>query len=135
MGAVITLQSLGSFLIYFVGALVAQAVFVFLYIAVTPYHEPTLIRQGNAAAALSLGGAVLGFTLPLASAVIHSVSPVDMLVWSAVALVVQLAVFRLAEFCLSGIGKHIEEGNIAAGLTMAAAALAIGVINAASMSY
>lgn len=135
MGILVSLQSLGSFLIYFVAALVAQGVFVALYIAVTPYHEPTLIRQGNAAAALSLGGAVLGFTLPLASAIIHSVSPLDMVVWSVVALVVQLAVFRLAEFVLSGIGKHIEEGNVAAGLTMATAALAIGVINAASMSY
>lgn len=135
MGAVISLQSLGSFLVYFVSALVAQAVFVALYIAVTPYHEPTLIRRGNVAASISLGGAVLGFTLPLASAVIHSVSPVDMIVWSVVALVVQLAVFRLAEFALSGIGRHIEEGNVAAGLIMATAALAIGIINAASMSY
>jgi putative membrane protein len=135
MGAVISLQGLGSFLIYFVSALVAQAVFVALYIAVTPYHEPTLIRRGNVAAAISLGGAVLGFTLPLASAVINSVSPVDMIVWSVVALVVQLAVFRLAELVLSGIGSHIEEGNVAAGLTMATAALAIGIINAASMSY
>lgn len=135
MGAVISLQGLGSFLIYFVSALVAQAVFVALYIAVTPYHEPTLIRKGNVAAAISLGGAVLGFTLPLASAVINSVSPADMIVWSVVALVVQLAVFRLAELVLNGIGSHIEEGNVAAGVTMAIAALAIGIINAASMSY
>jgi putative membrane protein len=135
MAAMMSLQGLGSFVIYFVAALIAQAVFVVLYIAVTPYHEPTLIRQGNVAASLSLGGAVLGFTLPLASAIIHSVSPLDMVVWSVVALVVQLAVFRLAEFALSGIGRHIEEGNVAAGITMATAALAIGVINAASMSY
>jgi putative membrane protein len=135
MSILMSLETLGSFLGYFAAALVAQALFVAAYMGVTSHHEFRLIRQGNVAAAISLAGAVLGFTLPLASAVIHSLSLLDMAVWSAVALVVQLAVFRLVDFLLRDISRHIDEGNIAAGVTLAAAALAIGAVNAASMSY
>jgi len=135
MSILLPLETLGSFLGYFAAALIAQGVFVAAYMAVTSHHEVTLIRRGNVAAAISLAGAVLGFTLPLASAIIHSVSLLDMAVWSVVALVVQLAVFRLVDFLLRGISRHIDEGNIAAGITLAAAALGIGAVNAASMSY
>lgn len=135
MGVMLSLQGIGSFLIYFAAAVVAEAVFIILYMAVTPHHEAALIRAGNTAAAVSLGGAVLGFTLPLASAIANSVSLLDMAVWSAVALVVQLSVFLLASLFLRGLSRRIEEGNLAAGVTLAVGSLAIGVLNAASMTY
>jgi putative membrane protein len=135
MSIMISLQTIGSFLIYFGVALVAEAAFVVLYMAVTPHREAILIKQGNVAAAISLGGAVLGFTLPLASVIVHSVSLLDMAVWSAVALVVQLAVYRLADFLLREVSRHIEGGNVAAATTLAVASIAIGMINAASMTY
>jgi len=135
MSIVLSLQTLGSFLLYFAAALVAQGLFLTLYMAVTTHKEFALIRQGNTAAAISLAGAGLGFSLPLASAVVHSVSPLDMAVWSVIALVVQLLVFRAVDFAIRGISSHIEEGNIAAAITLAAASLVIGMINAASMSY
>ena len=100
MDIMLSLQGLGSFLLYFAAGIAAEAIFVALYIAVTPHREPTLIKAGNTAAAVSLGGAVLGFTLPLASAIANSVAIVDMAVWSGVALVVQLSVFLLASLLL-----------------------------------
>lgn len=130
-----SLQPIGLFLLYFGVALVFEAVFVALYMAVTPHHEGTLIEQGNTAAAISLGGAVLGFTLPLGSAIVHSVSLLDMAIWSAVALLVQLAVYLLVNFLLRGVSRRIEEGNVAAATILAVASLAIGMINAASMTY
>lgn len=130
-----TFQSIGLFLVYFGVALAFEAVFIALYMAVTPHHEVTLIKRGNAAAAISLGGAILGFTLPLSSVIIHSVSLLDMTGWSAVALLIQLAVYRLVDFLLREISSHIEEGNIAAATILAVASLTIGMINAASMTY
>ena len=135
MDIMLSLQSLGSFLLYFAAGIAAEAIFVALYIAVTPHREPTLIKAGNTAAAVSLGGAVLGFTLPLASAIANSVAIVDMAVWSGVALVVQLGVFLLASLLLRGLSRRIEESDLAAGITLAVAALAIGIVNAASMTY
>jgi putative membrane protein len=128
-------EPIGLFLLYFGVALAFEAAFIGLYMAVTPHHEAALINRGNTAAAISLGGAVLGFTLPLASVIIHSVSLVDMAVWSVIALLVQLGVYLLVNFLLRGISSHIEEGNAAAAGTLAAASLAIGMINAASMTY
>lgn len=131
----ITWDSLGSFLVYFGVALGAEAIFIALYMLVTPHHEAKLIRQGNVAASISLGGAVIGFTLPLVSVIIGSVSLIDMVIWSAIALVVQIAVFMVTSLLLRGLSSRIESGNIAAGVTLASASLAIGAINAASMSY
>jgi putative membrane protein len=135
MGIAMSLETFGSFLIYFAAALAAVAVFVVLYMAVTSHHEAALIRQGNTAAAISFAGALLGFTLPLASAIIHSVSLLDMLVWSTIALVVQLAVFLVVDRLLRQISRLIEQGNLAAGTTLAAVSVAIGIVNAASMTY
>ncbi len=130
-----SLQGFGGFAIYLAAAIAAEVVFVILYMAVTPHREVTLIKAGNAAAAVSLGGAVLGFTLPLASAIAHSVSLLDMAVWSAVALGVQLALFLLATVVLRALSRHIEDGNLAAGITLAAASITIGLLNAACMTY
>ena len=135
MTIMMSLQTVGNFLLYFGLALVIEAIFAILYMAVTTHHEAALIRKGNTAAAISFGGALLGFTLPLASAIIHSVSLLDMAVWSVIALVVQLAVFKVVDFLLRRISHHIEEGNVAAGITLASVSLAIGMVNAASMTY
>ncbi len=136
MGIVMSLQTIGSFLLYFGAALAAVAVFIVAYMAVTSHHETALIKQGNTAAAISFAGALLGFTLPLASTVINAVSLLDMLVWSAIALVVQLAVFLVVDLLLlRQVSRHNEEGNVAAGSTLGAAPLANGANNAASMTY
>ncbi|HEX5261891.1 MAG TPA: DUF350 domain-containing protein, partial [Phenylobacterium sp.] len=39
-----------------------------LYIMLTPQKEVALVREGNVAAAVSLGGILLGLAIPLASA-------------------------------------------------------------------
>jgi putative membrane protein len=131
----ITWGSLGEFLVYFGVALGAELIFVALYLAITPHREIRLIRDGNVAAATSLVGAVIGFTLPLASVIIHSVSLLDMVIWSAVALVVQVAVFFCVAVLLRGLSRRIEAGNSAAGILVAGVSVAIGIVNAASMSY
>lgn len=135
MDIMLSLQGLGNFLAYFAITLVAEAVFVWLYMLVTPHHEAALIKNGNTAAAVSLGGAVIGFTLPLGSAVIGSISLLDMAIWASIALVVQVIVFLIASRILRGLSARIESGDMAAGITLAAASIAIGILNAASMTY
>ena len=73
-----------------------------------------MIKARNAAAAVSLSGAVLGFTLPLAHAIAQSVSLLDMAVWSAIALVVQLALFLLATVVLRELSRHIKDTSACA---------------------
>jgi len=106
-----------------------------IYVHVTPYREITLIREGNLAAALSLSGALLGFIVPLASAVTHSVGLVDMALWGVVALVVQLAGYFVARAMLPALTRDIPSGNLAAGLSLGALSLGVGILNAACMTY
>ena len=121
-------------LAYFAIAIVAVAVFVAVYVTVTPHHEFRLIREGNTAAAISLGGAILGYTVPLAKAVSQSESIADMLLWSGVALVAQLGAYGVTRLVLPQLSSHVDEGRTASGVFLAATAVAIGLLNAAAMT-
>ena len=86
-------------------------------------------------AALAFGGALIGFALPLASAITHSMSLIDCALWGAVALVVQALTFVLLRVVVSDLPKRIEQGELASATLVAASAIAVGLINSACMSY
>ncbi len=130
-----SLAGLPAFLSYFATASVLFALFLLSYIIITPYREIALIRQGNSAAAASLSGAMLGFVLPLASAIAHSVSLLDMVVWGVIALVVQLLVFLASRLLVPELARDIPAGKVAAGGVFGGLSLAAGIINAACMTY
>lgn len=124
-----------DFLIYFGMSLVLLALFLAIYVRLTPYREFALIRDGNMAAAYSLSGSMLGFIIPLASAVEHSVNPVDMAVWGVIALVIQLFAFLATRLLLPNLVADIPAGKEAQGFFLGALSLGVGIINAASMTY
>ena len=129
------LTGLPAFVVYFAIGVALVLLFVAIYVRITPHAEFRLIRGGNTAAAASLGGALIGFALPLSSVIENSVSLLDMVLWSGIALVVQLAGFALARLAVRDISRQIEEGKLAAGLFLGAVAIAIGLLNAASITY
>jgi len=129
-----SLHGIGPHFVYFALALVVATLFVAIYIRITPYREFALIRQGNAAAAISLGGALLGFSLPLAKAVAQSANVLDMLIWAGVALVAQPIAFIVARAVLKDMTSNIEEGKPAAAIFLAAVSISIGLLNSAAMT-
>lgn len=129
-----TLTGIVAHLAYFATAILTVVVFVAIYVMVTPHHEFRLIRQGNAAAAISLGGAILGYTVPLAKAVSQSTGIFDMLLWSGVALVAQLVAYGITRLTLPQLSSDVNEGKTASGIFLAAIAVAIGLLNAAAMT-
>ena len=124
-----------DFLVYLAVGLVLLAVYVAIYIRVTPYREIAPIRAGNMAAAYSLSGAVIGFVIPLASAIEHSVGLADMAIWGLIAMVVQLAAFVAVRITIPTITRDIPAGQAAHGFFLGAVAIAVGMLNAACMSY
>ncbi|MBX3454965.1 DUF350 domain-containing protein [Ferrovibrio sp.] len=124
-----------DFLLYFVCAVTMLMVFLIVYTRLTPQHEWKLIREGNGAAAISLGAAMVGFCLPLASAISNSQSLLDMLVWGGVALVVQWGAFLAARMLFPGLPKRIEADDKSAGAIAASVSLSIGILNAACLTY
>ena len=129
-----SISGLDDFLLYFVPALAIFALFVFIYVHITPYREIRLIRDGNVAAAASLSGTMLGFVIPLASAIGNSVSLVDMLIWAGIALVIQLLAFLAARALFPAIATDIPAGKLAPAIFVGVLSLAVGILNAACMT-
>ena len=77
-----SLAGLPAFLVYFCTALVAVVAYLFVYTRVTPHDEFQLIRDNDPAAAIALGLSLLGFVLPVVSAIAHSANVWDCLIWS-----------------------------------------------------
>ncbi len=124
-----------DFLVYLALSLALLAMFVAIYVRVTPHREIALIRAGNLGAAFSLSGALLGFIVPLASAVQHSVSLVDLAIWGLIALVVQIGAFVAVKVSIPTLTEDIAAGNSAQGFFLGALSLGVGLLNAACMTY
>jgi putative membrane protein len=129
------LAGLPAFLAYFGIAVLLLAAFAYLYTHATPYKEWQLIKANNPAAAVAYGGSILGFVLPLHSAISNSVNLIDCVLWGIVALVVQIATFFIVRLLIRDLPARIERGEIASGIFVAALSMAVGVLNAASMTY
>ena len=131
----VSIRGIDEFLIYLVASLVLLALFIAIYIWITPYRELALIREGNAAAAASLSGTVLGFSIPLAHAIAQSLNLAEMALWGVIALVVQLLVFFAMTRLTPGIVRDIPAGKLAPGILLGTLSLATGILNAACMTY
>ena len=105
-----------------------------LYVLLTPHKEIALIREGNAAAAVSLSGVLLGLALPLAVSLRASANLIDIGLWGAATVIVQLLVFRLVDMVLRGLPGRIQEGEMAAAALLVGAKLSTAVVVAAAVA-
>ena len=130
-----SLKNLPYFLSYFATSVVLLAVFLVIYPRITRHDEWALLKKGNTAAAVSLAGATLGFALPLASVIAHSAGFGDLLVWAAVAMVVQLLSYFLLIAVQRDMTGAIERGEMAPAVMLGAGGVVMGVLNAACLTY
>ena len=135
MDAVTYLAGLPAFLSYFGIAIALLLAFAFIYAWATPHHEFALIRENKPAASIAFGGSLIGFVLPLHSAISNSVSLLDCLLWGLVALLVQLLTFLALRLFIRDLPQRIARDEIASGIFSASAAVAVGVLNAACMTW
>ena len=123
MGAIV------NFLLYLSLSLGMLVAFTLLYTRVTPYDEVADIHAGKLAPALSLAGAMLGFTFPLLVASFTHTDLVGFLAWSVISCITQLGVFWGLYRVLPNV---IETNNVAGATCYATASVCAGLINAAS---
>ena len=128
------LDQLVSYIAHLTASLVLLMLFVGIYARITPMNEFALIRSGNIAAICSLAGAVFGFSLTLASSLTNNDSIEKFLMWSALAMVVQVLTFGVLHRCLSGAVEKIESNNVAMGALVGGGSLVMGLVNAACLS-
>ena len=105
-----------------------------LYALLTPYKEIALIREGNAAAAVALGGVLIGLAMPLAASLSASNSVMEIIVWGAATLILQLLVFRIIDFLLTGLPQRIQEREVSAAVLLVSAKLASAIVLAAAVA-
>jgi len=121
------------FLAYFGTSILYSVVFLVLYTMITPHKEFTLIKAGNTSAATQLVLTFLGFAIPVAVVISHSVNLLDASLWAATAGVIQLIVFFVIAHLFAGISKRIEDNCVASGLFIGGTGLGIGILQAACM--
>lgn len=129
------LAGLPNFLAYFALSIALLIAFSVVYTWLTPQHEWELIKQNKSSASLAFGGSLLGFTLPLHSAISHSVNLIDCALWGLIAFVVQIITFIILRRLLPNLSERIANDEAASGILVAAASISVGLLNAASMSY
>ena len=105
-----------------------------VYVLLTPHKEITLIREGNSAAAVSLSGVLVGLAIPLAVSLKASTSLIELALWGAATVLVQLLIFRIVDLILHGLPKRIQDGEMAAAAALVGAKLATALIFAAAVS-
>lgn len=124
-----------AFLLAFVTAGVFTLAFKVIYQWITPYKERELIRAGNSAAAIALGGALIGYVLPLASALSHTVSLLEFAAWATLAGVIQIVAFTVVRvIALPDVKARVEAGEVSIGIYMAGISISVGLLNAACMT-
>lgn len=128
------LHGLPVLLTHFVVTLALLGAGVWVYTRLTPYSEIALIRGGNTAAAVSLSGAILGLAIPLATCMAASVSALDIALWGAITLALQIASYRVADFLLRELPARIESGEIGPAIMLVGIKLSVAALNAAAVT-
>jgi putative membrane protein len=130
----LSFAGLPAFLSYFAIAMLLLLLFGFIYTRLTAHDEFELIRHGKSAAAIALGGSLLAFALPLCSAIVHSVSLIDFVIWGVIAMIIQILTFFVVRIFLTNLSQRISNNELSAGLFVALTSLSVGAINAACMT-
>jgi putative membrane protein len=129
------LAGLGPFVVYIGLSLGLVAIYAAVYMLITAHDELRLVRAGNPAAATAFSGSLIGYTLPLAAAAGHSSTLMVFVVWGVIAIVVQVLIYWLVRLVfLADLSARIEKGELSAGLLLAGASLAGGIVDAAAMA-
>jgi putative membrane protein len=123
-----------AYLLHLLTAAAMVLAFFIIYTRITPFDEVLLIRQGNQAAAFSLGGTLVGFSITICSALLHTADYFQFLGWAIGAMIVQVLAFSIVTRSLRMSKDQIEANNKAFGGLLGAIALSVGLINAGCIS-
>jgi putative membrane protein len=135
VGVTTSLSGLPLFLLYFCVAVIVTTAYLFVYTRITSHDELELIRANVPGAAISLGLSLLGFALPVASAIAHAANVVDCIVWSIIALIVQVVVYYLVRIPVPDVSPRIAAGELAPAIWLGLASVTGGLLSAACMTW
>ncbi|HEY4545270.1 MAG TPA: DUF350 domain-containing protein [Pedomonas sp.] len=118
----------------------AVSVFVLLaalgiYMTISPHRQIPMVRAGNTAAAVVLGGTAVSLAIPLAFCLAGAVNAWDILLWGIVTLTVQVITAVLVDLLiLPNLPRRIASGDMAAAALVTGLKLAMAALLAASVA-
>lgn len=123
-------------LIYFVSFMALLLVTTCLSTLITRYNDWQEIARGNAAAAVVLGGKLLGVAIIVRTAILTNPSLLYALLWGLIGTVLLLATYLLFELLTVrlNVNTEIARGNVAVAVLCAALSLAVSLIVSASIA-
>lgn len=104
-----------------------------IYVRLTPHKELQLIQDGNVAASISLGAALIGLAIPVSVTLSTGVSVADIAIWGSATLVLQLALFQVTDLVLRGLSQRIADGQIATAVLLAAIKISGSILLGAAL--
>ncbi|NOE49529.1 DUF350 domain-containing protein [Vibrio cholerae] len=133
----INLPTLGNFAAYFGTGLAFLLLFKYIVLAITPYDEWKLIKEEkNVAAAVALGGSLIGFCIALFGVLKNAVNYYDFAIWAVVALTTQIISIKIVRFIfMPKFVQRIEDNQVGAAVVAASMYIAVGLLNAGAMTY
>lgn len=136
MGSILAtlLQGLPVLIVQLAATLVLLGIGMACYMAITPFNEWRLMREGNVAAGVVIAGTLVALALPLAATLATSVLVLDIVLWGLVALIIQLLTFAAVTAMIRGLRSMIEAGNVAAALVLVGIQIAVALLNAGAMA-
>ena len=136
MGSILAtlLQGLPVLVGQLAATLVLLGIGMACYMAITPFNEWRLMRDGNVAAGVVIAGTLVALAMPLAATLATSVLVLDIVLWGLVSLVIQLLTFVAATAVIRGLRGMIEAGNVAAALVLIGIQIAVALLNAGAMA-
>ena len=139
-------SSFVNFLTYLVVSIPLLLIGIKIFMLQTPYDEMKIIQdaaccdktakdEAGIAIAHDLGGKIVGQALVMASAVFHSVSVGDLIIWGIIGIIFQVLVYYVFEKLTPfKVAEELVKGNIAVGIFSSRLSFATGLILAALIS-
>lgn len=139
-------SSFVNFLTYLVVSIPLLLIGIKIFMLQTPYDEMKMIQdaaccdktakdEAGIAVAHDLGGKIVGQALVMASAVFHSVSVGDLIIWGIIGIIFQVLVYYVFEKLTPfKVTEELVKGNIAVGIFSSRLSFATGLILAALIS-
>ncbi|MBS2970781.1 DUF350 domain-containing protein [Metabacillus sp. KIGAM252] len=133
------MESLFHTLTYLVIGLATLLIGAVLFSITTKMSErKQILEEANTAAAIKLGGKMLGLAIVIWAAAQYSLNVVDYSLWSVFGLAAQILSYWIVEHLLFpkiSLAKKVEEGNKAVAILLFMISVSVGLIIAGSLSY
>lgn len=129
------LQGVPVLLLHLATSVAVLVMALAIYMAITPYRAIALVRAGNTAAAVVLGGTAVSLAVPMAFCLAGAVNMWDILLWGIVTLAMQVVTSVLVDLLiLPSLPRRIASGDMAAASLVTGLKLAMAALLAAAVA-